>query len=87
MVPLFGDMQISLISYVKNCPHFDPTKWSCAAENVEEKLGLTNYNLIGKIDYIQEEHLKFMCELARTNNEVRPYIFFLFQMFFNIESN
>ena len=64
-------MQISLISYVKNCPHFEAARWSCASDNAEEKVGATNYNLTGKIDSIQEEHLRFMCELARTNNEVK----------------
>lgn len=70
VVPLFGDMQISLISYVKKCPHYDPSRWSCAAENAEEKIGLTQYNLTGKIDQLQDEHLKFMCELSRAKNEV-----------------
>ena len=70
VVPLFGDMQISLISYVTKCPHFEPARWSCASENAEEKIGQTQYNLTGKIDMIQDEHLKFMCELSRTNNEV-----------------
>ena len=63
-------MQISLVAYVKNCPHFDSTKWSCASDNADEKIGMTQYNLTGKIDQIQEEHLKFMCELAKISNEV-----------------
>ena len=71
VVPLFGDMQISLISYVKKCPHFEAARWSCASENAEEKIGMTQYNLTGKIDLIQDEHVKFMCELSRANNEVR----------------
>ena len=47
VVPLFGDMQISLIEYIKRCPHFDAAKWSCASENAEEKIGMTQYNLTG----------------------------------------
>lgn len=69
VVPLFGDMQISLISYIKSCPHFDSARWSCTSDNAEEKIGTTQYNLTGKIEWLQEEHLKFMCELSRTNNE------------------
>ncbi|XP_065670394.1 cytoplasmic FMR1-interacting protein 1 homolog isoform X3 [Hydra vulgaris] len=69
VVPLYGDMQISLISYVKNCPHFDGSKWSCASENAEEKIGMMQYNLTGKIDSIRDEHVKFMSELSKINNE------------------
>ena len=74
-MPLYGDMQISLISYVKSCPHFESARWSCAAENAEEKIGMIQYNLTGKIEVIQEEHLKFMCEISRTYNEVRAKSF------------
>lgn len=63
-------MQISLISYVKSCPHFESARWSCAADNAEEKIGSTQYNLTGKIALIQDEHLRFMCEISKTHNEV-----------------
>ena len=69
-MPLFGDMQISLVAYVKNCPHFEPAKWSCASENAEEKVGTTQYNLVGRMEQIQEEHIKIISELARCSNEV-----------------
>ncbi|XP_066917897.1 cytoplasmic FMR1-interacting protein 2-like isoform X2 [Clytia hemisphaerica] len=69
VVPLYGDMQISLISYVKSCPHFESARWSCAADNAEEKIGSTQYNLTGKIALIQDEHLRFMCEISKTHNE------------------
>ena len=68
-------MQISLISYVKKCPHFENARWSCAAESAEEKIGSTQYNLTGKIGMFQEEHLKFMCEISRTHNEVSKTAF------------
>ena len=73
-------MQISLISYVKNCPHFDASKWSCASENAEEKIGMTQYNLTGKIDIIHDEHIKFMSELSRVNNEVKIYVYFFVRL-------
>ena len=70
MVPLFGDMQISLIAYVKKCPHFEPSKWSCAAGNAEERAGLSQYNLLNRMGQIHEEHLKIISELARCSNDV-----------------
>ena len=73
MVPLFGDMQISLVSYVKQCPHFETSKWSCAAGNAEEKAGVSQYNLVSRMSQIHEEHLKIISELARYSNEVGLY--------------
>jgi len=71
-VPLFGDVQIALVSYLKMCPHFDgmKEKWAVAAEGAEDKV-VVQYNLLGKMDSIREEHVKFISELARYNNEVR----------------
>lgn len=71
MVPLFGDMQIELVSYVKMCPHFkaDADKWTCAGGNAEEKI-ISQYNLLSKMDTIREEHLHYISELARYSNEV-----------------
>eukprot|EP00795_Rhopilema_esculentum_P000673 gene673-10379_t len=69
VVPLFGDMQISLIAYVKKCPHFEPSKWSCAAGNAEDRAGLSQYNLLNRMGQIHEEHLKIISELARCSND------------------
>lgn len=68
-------MQIELVSYVKMCPHFknDSDKWSCAGGNAEEKL-ISQYNLLSKMDTIREEHLHYISELARYNNEVNAEI-------------
>jgi len=54
------------------CPHFDgmKEKWAVAAEGAEDKV-VVQYNLLGKMDSIREEHVKFISELARYNNEVR----------------
>ena len=70
VVPLFGDMQISLVQYVKNCPHFETSKWSCAAGNAEEKAGSNQYNLLGRMGQLHDEHLKIISELARYSNDV-----------------
>ena len=72
VVPLYGDMQIELVSYVKMCPNFknDSDKWTCASGNAEEKV-LSQYNLLSKMDTIREEHLHYISKLARYNNEVQ----------------
>ncbi|XP_046852032.1 cytoplasmic FMR1-interacting protein 2-like isoform X2 [Xenia sp. Carnegie-2017] len=71
VVPLFGDMQIELVSYVKMCPNYksDADKWNCAGSNAEEKV-ISQYNLLTKMDTIRDEHLHYISELARYNNEM-----------------
>lgn len=74
MVPLFGDVQVALVTYLKMCPNFDTMreKWNSAAEGADEKV-VGQYNLLGNMDSIREEHVKFISELARYNNEVCIY--------------
>lgn len=71
VVPLFGDVQIALVTYLKICPHFDGMrdKWTSAAEGADEKV-VGQYNLLGNMESIREEHVKFISELARYNNEM-----------------
>lgn len=47
-------------------------KWTSAAEGADEKV-VGQYNLLGNMDSIREEHVKFISELARYNNEVCIY--------------
>ena len=70
VVPLFGDMQIALVSYIKQTKNYDPSKWSCVTDQAEEKAFVQYYNLQARIDTIRAEHLKYISELARYNNEV-----------------
>ena len=53
------------------CPHFNDMreKWTIAADGAEDKV-IAQYNLLSKMDSIREEHVKFISELARYNNEV-----------------
>lgn len=71
VVPLFGDVQIALVTYLKMCPHFEGMreKWSSSSDAAEDKT-VVQYNLLGKMDSIREEHVKFISELARYNNEM-----------------
>ena len=72
VVPLFGDVQIALVTYLKMCPNFEGMreKWNAASDAAEDKV-VVQYNLLGKMDSIREEHVKFISELARYNNEVQ----------------
>ncbi|KAK2551270.1 Cytoplasmic FMR1-interacting protein 2 [Acropora cervicornis] len=58
VVPLFGDVQIALVTYLKMCPHFEGMreKWSSSSDAAEDKT-VVQYNLLGKMDSIREEHM------------------------------
>ncbi|CAH3019681.1 unnamed protein product [Porites evermanni] len=71
VVPLFGDVQIALVSYLKMCPNFEGMreKWTAAADGADDKV-VDQYNLLHRMDSIREEHVKFISELARYRNEM-----------------
>uniref|UniRef100_H2YIL7 Cytoplasmic FMR1-interacting protein n=1 Tax=Ciona savignyi TaxID=51511 RepID=H2YIL7_CIOSA len=74
VVPLFGDMQIPLASYIQNMTDYEDNKsrWSCASASTVAPTGVTpQYNLTEQLVSIREDHIKYTSELARhSNNEV-----------------
>ncbi|XP_065179360.1 cytoplasmic FMR1-interacting protein 2-like [Sycon ciliatum] len=70
VVPLFGDMQIALVSYIKQTPNFNASHWTCLTEHAEEKAAFVSYNILAKIDTIRAEHLKYISGLTRTINNI-----------------
>ncbi len=48
-------------------PHYDPSKWTCTSEHIEDKVGVT---IQTRVEIIRSEHVRFISDLARYNNEV-----------------
>ena len=80
VVPLFGDMQIQLASYIQNMTDYDDNKsrWSCTTSTYGAASGVTvipQYNLTEQLVSIRDEHIKYTSELARhSNNEVMRFV-------------
>ena len=70
VVPLYGDLQIALSSYVKQSKNYDSSRWTCVTDHAEEKVTMMQYNLVAKMDMIRVEHEQYSSELARFSNEV-----------------
>ncbi|XP_039270661.1 cytoplasmic FMR1-interacting protein 2-like [Styela clava] len=73
VVPLYGDMQIPLASYIQNMSDFEDnkSKWSCASSTVSTGSSSAQYNLAEQLVAIREDHIKYTSELAKySNNEV-----------------
>jgi len=68
VVPLFGDMQIPLASYIQNMSDFEENKgrWSCCSATTSSQ-----YNLTERLVKIRDEHIRYTSQLAKhSNNEV-----------------
>ena len=65
---LYGDVQIRFADWVRHLTHYDPSKWTCTSESVEEKVTVS---LQSRVEIIRSEHVRFISDLARYNNEVR----------------
>ena len=68
VAPLYGDVQIRFADWIRQLPHYDPSKWTCTSEQQEEKVTVAIQN---RVEIIRSEHVRFISELARYNNEVR----------------
>ena len=64
---MYGDVQIRFADWIKQLPHFDSSKWTCTSEQQEEKSTVAIQN---RVEIIRSEHVRFISELARYNNEV-----------------
>jgi cytoplasmic FMR1 interacting protein len=67
VAPLYGDVQIRFADWIKQLPHYDLSKWTCTSEQQEEKVTVAIQN---RVEIIRSEHVRFISELARYNNEV-----------------
>ena len=67
VAPLYGDVQIRFADWVRQLPHSDPSKWTCTSESQEEKVTVA---IQSRVETIRSEHVRFISELARYNNEV-----------------
>ena len=65
---LYGDVQIRFADWVRHLTHYDPSKWTCTSESAEEKVTVS---LQSRVEIIRSEHVRFISDLARYNNEVR----------------
>ena len=65
-VPLYGDMQIAPFQYIKKTPNFDPSKWPCCESNSASPQS----NMMPSLGAIRDDHMQYISQLARLNNEV-----------------
>eukprot|EP01137_Pigoraptor_chileana_P010276 Opistho-2@59637 len=69
VVPLYGDMQITLLSYIKRCPHFEESRWMAAAEQASEERGDRQDNIMLAASSQKPEHFRFIADLTIRLND------------------
>lgn len=69
-MPLYGDMVVRPIQFLKESPHFDKSKWTASLEALEEQNGASMYNILTKLDTFRDERDMFICTLALCTSKV-----------------
>ena len=67
VAPLYGDVQIRFADWVRQLTHYDPSKWTCTSDHMEEKVTVA---IQTRVEIIRSEHVRFISDLARYNNEI-----------------
>ncbi|XP_059150465.1 cytoplasmic FMR1-interacting protein-like [Physella acuta] len=70
MVPLYGDMMVAPYGYIKNGPHFDPSKWP-ACESSQPSL---QSNILAGLDTVRESHMKYISQISKYSNETASMV-------------
>lgn len=61
IVPLFGDMHVSLLSFVQASPNYDASKWTTASDDSRTE---SEYNIISKLGDMREQRDALVAQLA-----------------------
>eukprot|EP01114_Cavostelium_apophysatum_P018213 TRINITY_DN5592_c0_g1_i1.p1 TRINITY_DN5592_c0_g1~~TRINITY_DN5592_c0_g1_i1.p1 ORF type:complete len:1338 (-),score=458.14 TRINITY_DN5592_c0_g1_i1:118-4131(-) len=67
VVPLYGDMQITLDSTIKRSPHFDEKAWGGGAD-VKSSV---EYEVIAHLENVQNLHNEFLAKFGNMINEIK----------------
>ncbi|KAJ8027992.1 Cytoplasmic FMR1-interacting protein 2 [Holothuria leucospilota] len=65
VVPLYGDIQIPVFSYITKSENYSNNKsaWSC------DNAAMPQYNILERLPHLREEHAKYISALARHSNK------------------
>ena len=70
-MPLFGDMQLAPISFLKMSPCFDPSKWLAGSEVNEASLKENQYNIIKLQETFMGEYSAFIADASLMQSKVK----------------
>lgn len=87
VVTLFGDMQITLSSYIEKMSDFKnhQDRWTCTQKTDQSLQDLPQYDLTYQLKRIKEEHVKYISTLALTANSSGWFHFRCFSIALSIE--
>ena len=71
VAPLYGDVQIRFADWVRQLVHYDSSKWTCTTEHMEERATVA---IQSRVETIRSEHVRFISDLARYNNDVCGFL-------------
>lgn len=63
VVPLFGDMHVTLVDYLKKCPAFDEKTWFSSSALDDAKVDKDQYNIEKQLEGFKGERDQLICAL------------------------
>jgi hypothetical protein len=63
VIPLFGDMQVTLMSIVKEGNYYSDSLWASGTDKEEEKVAAREYNVLTKLNAFKDERDQLICAL------------------------
>lgn len=72
VVPLFGDMHMQLLSFIKTGPHYDKTRWPQANEALSSEYVESYFDIVSKLPQFAVEKDELACQLALLSTKVSP---------------
>lgn len=68
VVPLFGDMQITLESFIKRSPHFDEKVWGTSEDNPKNA---QEYEILHLLPATRAAHNDYVAKFSNVLNDIK----------------
>lgn len=65
VVPLYGDLQISVLSYIKKCANYETHQSFWKSENITATG--SQFNILRQQDALRDQHTKYLAQLVKYN--------------------
>lgn len=64
-MPLYGDLQISVLSYIKKCANYETHQSFWKSENITATG--SQFNILRQQDALRDQHTKYLAQLVKYN--------------------
>ena len=69
-MPLYGDMQINVMSWVKLSPNWDASKWSLGTDAGDKTVQASQHNIVARLESFRLEYNSLIADLTVLRTKV-----------------